>query len=493
MTTRNIIFSILLTIFISVMGIVMIFEPQENISPLSVYQVYLNGNNLGYINNNEELYRLINDEQKEIKETYDVDNVYPPNGLEVVLHVTYGEKISEVNDIYNKIKNEQAFTINGYKITIYKEDKENEVIYVLDEEVFVNAIKEFVSVFVGSNSFELYINDNQLEIKDVGVIIETLYFNETIKIKNENISAKEKIFTDVATLSQYLLYGTNEKQDTYTVEAGETISDVAFKNKLNTEEFLIANPQFNNENNLLSAGQTVNVGLINPLISLTAESHVIEDLDVDFEKKVEYDYSKNVGYTSTKQSGENGKTRVTQKVKTVNGEPYEVIIITKEVLKPAIDEIIVKGGRKQNYNPDGDYNNGYGDTNNWSWPTLRPYIISSPFGWRWGKMHEAVDITGPGNGSPIFAANNGVVEFAGWDRTGGGNTVIINHNNGYYTVYAHLNGIYVRVGQTIVRGSTIGGMGRTGIATGTHLHFGVYIGGYHLTGGRSMNPLVLYR
>lgn len=488
MSTRNILFSILLTIFISTMGIVMIFEPEELSHPATVYQVYLNGNNLGYIDNDQELYHLINDEQQEIKQKYNVDNVYPPNGLEVILHVTYGDKVSRTNDIYNKIKNEQAFTVNGYKITIYKEDAE-EIIYVLDEEIFTEAIKEFVSVFAGRSNFELYMEDNQLEIKDVGSIIETLYFNEIIKIKNENISTNENIFTDVSTLSQYLLYGTNEKQDTYEVKMGETISDVSFNNQLSVEEFLIANPNFSSENNLLSAGQIVNVGLINPMLSLTVESHVVEDIEIDYERETEYDYTKAVGYTHVKQKGQNGIVRTTQKVKAVNGESYDVIVIAKDNLKEAVDEIIVKGGRRPTYHID----NTYGDTTNWSWPTIRPYIISSPYGWRWGKMHEAIDITGTGLGSPIMAANNGVVEFSGWDRTGGGNTVVINHNNGYYTVYAHLNYLNVRNGQTVSRGTVLGGMGRTGRATGTHLHFGVYLGGYHLTGGRSINPLTLYR
>ncbi len=491
MSTRNIIFSIVLIVFIAVMGVVMIFEPKELTEPISVYQVYLNGNNLGYIENDQELYHLINNEQKEIKEKYDVDNVYPPNGLEVVLHVTYGDNISKTTDIYEKIQEEQAFTINGYKITIYKEDEENEVIYVLDEQIFIDAIKEFVTVFVGANEFELFMNDNQLEIKDVGSIIETLYFDETIKVKNENISIKEKIFTDVSTLSQYLLYGSNEKQDVYEVKEGETIVDVAFNNQLNTEEFLIANPNFTSENNLLSAGQVVNIGLINPLISLIVESHVVEDLEIDYDKEIEYDYTKHVGYTLKKQEGQTGVSRATLKLKTVNGEMHEVINISDEEIRPAVSEIIVRGGRRQNYQS--NTSNIYGDTANWGWPTIRPYIISSPYGWRWGKMHEAIDITGTGQGSPIFAANNGTIEFAGWDSTGGGRTVVINHNNGYYTVYAHLNSLYVRTGQAVARGTTLGGMGRTGRATGTHLHYGVYIGGYHLTGGRAINPLTLYR
>lgn len=100
---------------------------------------------------------------------------------------------------------------------------------------------------------------------------------------------------------------------------------------------------------------------------------------------------------------------------------------------------------------------------------------------RWGSYHRGIDIARPSNYS-ILASDNGVVTAAGWDGSYG-YRVIINHNNGYQTLYAHLSNIYVSVGQVVPKGSVIGKMGSTGNSTGIHLHFEV------TRNGKLINPL----
>lgn len=101
--------------------------------------------------------------------------------------------------------------------------------------------------------------------------------------------------------------------------------------------------------------------------------------------------------------------------------------------------------------------------------------------------HKAIDIANRGGG-PILAADGGVVTVAGWiDNSGYGNRVIIDHGNGYVTLYAHLSVAQVRPGQRVNRGDVIGQMGSTGRSTGVHVHFEVRQGGvFH-------NPLSLLR
>lgn len=89
-------------------------------------------------------------------------------------------------------------------------------------------------------------------------------------------------------------------------------------------------------------------------------------------------------------------------------------------------------------------------------------------GYRW--YHQAVDIANR-DGGAILAADAGVVAVAGWSTVGYGNHVVINHGNGYSTLYAHLSSLAVVAGQRVARGSTLGQMGSTGRSTGTHLHF----------------------
>lgn len=91
--------------------------------------------------------------------------------------------------------------------------------------------------------------------------------------------------------------------------------------------------------------------------------------------------------------------------------------------------------------------------------------------------HKAIDIASRTAGS-ILAADSGTVIGAGWlDNSGYGNRVIIDHGNGYVTLYAHLRSVQVSQGQTVNRGDIIGQMGSTGRSTGTHLHFEIRQGG----------------
>jgi murein DD-endopeptidase MepM/ murein hydrolase activator NlpD len=104
-----------------------------------------------------------------------------------------------------------------------------------------------------------------------------------------------------------------------------------------------------------------------------------------------------------------------------------------------------------------------------SWPVAG--TVTSPFGARWGRMHEGIDIAAS-SGRPIAAAGAGRVIYAGW-MSGYGNLVVIDHGGGIATAYAHQSAIASAVGQTVERGQTIGYVGSTGNSTGPHLHFEV--------------------
>jgi murein DD-endopeptidase MepM/ murein hydrolase activator NlpD len=107
------------------------------------------------------------------------------------------------------------------------------------------------------------------------------------------------------------------------------------------------------------------------------------------------------------------------------------------------------------------------------WPVSAP--ITSPFGWRWGRMHEGVDL-GAAYGTPIAAAGSGTVIYAGW-LGGYGNLTVIDHGGGLATAYGHQSRIAVSVGQQVSRGEIIGYVGSTGHSTGPHLHFEVRVNG----------------
>lgn len=498
------------TIFITI-GIVFLFilggfsERKYN-SAYKVYQVYLNGNKLGLIKEEKELYALINEEQKEIKETYHVENVYPPNGFEVREMKTYDVNITSAKSIYDRIKGEDNFTIEGYIIKVKfnnnekenTETKEDITLYVLDKKIFDESLRNVVTAFVEEGEFNKYINNKQEQIEDVGKIIENMYFEETITIKPTHISVNEKIFTNTLELTQYLMFGSNQEQSKYTVKQGDTISSISSENQLNTKEFLIANPKFKTENSILAIGEKVNITLINPVLTLVESVYSVEDSEQFYEKEVKYDPTKPGDYSEIVQVGIPGIVRTSKRTQVVNGAPNQGIDkISDVVIRETQNEITVKGnsGVTGIYVDNGKY---------WGWPTNRPYVITSGFEWRWGSFHDALDISGTGFGSPIYASQAGEVVDVfntcpniGWYRNSCGRTygnyVIIKHDNtGYYTIYAHMtNNVSVNIGDRVTRGQVIGFMGSSGSSTGTHVHFGVSKG--EPDKGTWINPWSIFR
>lgn len=116
-------------------------------------------------------------------------------------------------------------------------------------------------------------------------------------------------------------------------------------------------------------------------------------------------------------------------------------------------------------------------TGQFVWPAAG--YISQGFSW----YHKAFDIASRGGGK-ILAADAGTVLVAGWvDNSGYGNRVIVDHGNGFVTLYAHMSVVRVKVGQTVNKGDVLGDMGSTGRSTGVHLHFEVRKGGALLNPG----------
>lgn len=468
------------TIFLS-------FGYRKSSEPNTYYKVYLNSEELGIIKSKKKLEDYINDKSSEYKKLYNVENVYAPNGLEIKKINTYDSKTISVEEIYNKISSKEPFTIAGYQFSI-KNDDSVQKIYVLEKDIFKESVDSIIQTFVGKENYNSYKQKTQSQIQTTGNIIESVYVEDNITVKNYNIPVTETIYTDVATLSKYLLFGTTEDQSTYIVKVGDTIEDVAFNNKISVEEFLISNPTFTSEKNLLFPGQEVVIGITNPQISVISEEYNVSDVVSNYKTEVRYDSEKLIGDNEVIQAGEDGLERVSQRIKYVNGAIYSVEPISKEELKPTVNEIIVKGEK---------YVVSVGSASNWLWPTNSGYTITSDYAYRINpinnhrELHAAIDIAGTGYGSPIYAVTNGVVSESSY-RYQDGNYVCINHNNGYYTCYAHLSKQNVVVGQVVERGSIIGFMGKSGWATGTHVHFEVWVGGAPWRGGTRINPWTMF-
>ena len=450
----------------------------------NVYRVYLNGKSLGIIESKKDLENYVNDKQQDLKNKYNVDNVYIPQGLKIRQETTYNEDTESVEEIYNKISSEEDFTINGYTITI-TDIKENgtsdtqkikEYLYILDESILKEAVNDVVKSFVDETEYEDYLNETTKDPKSEGEIIENVYIKEQISVKKGRIPANQKIYQTEQELAQYLLFGTNEKNKIYKVKAGDNIKEIANKNEMSPEEFLIANQDISDENALLYEGQEVVISYINPIITVVEETHSVKKESIRYKTIEKTDENLMPGHYEVIQKGKKGESIITRKMEKQNGKITEAIIVSSEVVTEPINKIVKTGSSVD-----------------WAWPTVSNYTITEYFGYvlrsdigeTVSRSHDGIDIAGLGCGSPIYATNSGTVVFAGWG-SGLGNEIEISHGNGIISTYAHLNSVYVSVGQQVKKGDRIGAMGNTGYSFGCHLHFQME------KNGTLFNPMALF-
>ena len=494
---------IIITIVLSIGIIVLYFINEQYNIKIDIanasYKVYLDGEMIGLIKDENELYDLINNKQIAIKNEYKVDYVYPPDVFEIIKTNTYSSNYTTADEIYKMIEERDDFTIKGYTITIKYTDSNQEngeipddfVINVLDPNIFYDAIKSYVLAFVSEKDYNNFMNGEIEELDDIGQVITNMYFQENIMIRESLISINDKIYTESDSLTQDLLFGVDAEMDNYVVKAGDSINSISDEFNLNPQEFLIANPGYRSENVMLNIGDTVNVTLINPIVTFIYNVYRIEEAITPYSTKTDTDYSKPYGYKEITQAGITGLSLNYETYQVKNGEASSQINIEQTVpIRTAVTEITIVGPTRPGIT--GSYINLEGE---WGWPTNQPSVITSRYYLRWGKLHEGIDISGTGYGSPIYAIADGVAvnvspECKSCYQWSNGNYIVIKHDNNLYSVYAHLSGFNITEGQQVKRGDIIGFMGNSGFVTGTHLHLGLYqgepfAGGY----SQSMDPL----
>ena len=481
MSISGVIFTLLISTLVVYMTLT--FEPKkEKINEF--YQVYLGGQKIGLIYSKDELYNLIDKEQEGIKKKYNVDKVYPPEGLDVEKVLTYKTNLKTAEQIYNEINDIDPFTIEGYEVTVKKDDKQNKF-YILHKEDLDTAVRNTVLSFIKEEEYDNYLNGVEKGNDEEGRSITDIYFESDISIKKTYISTEEKIITDEDTLKMYFLFGTTNLTGTYKVKADDTIESIAYNNKLGVEDFLVANPDIKGENALLAVGQEVTVAAIEPVSNIIVESFETEMQKVEYDTEIEYDNKLSVEETYVKQEGSNGLSKVVYATKESNGVILDSQMVSEDVITEPTKKIVVAGAKGVYY---------VGNSTYWVWPTSKPYRISSCYSYRNHPIrgqyhfHAALDITGT-KSKNIYAIQSGTVISAFNDNgyhQGAGNNVKIEHANNYVSQYMHLAKSLVKVGDHVEKGQLIGIMGRTGSATGVHLDFRVF------KNGNNINPFSIY-
>ena len=259
-------------------------KPNTKDNVNNIYNVYLNGKIIGKINDKQALYTLIDEKQSLIKEKFNVKNVYPPKSLQIVENYSYDNQINSIDEVYNVIEKEQDFTIPGYEVTFSLDGKEKFKVNLLDKNILDDAIKAFIYAFIDEEDFNDYMAGTVEPLEDAKINYSNLDILENITIREKYISVNDKIYENSEELAQSLLFGFDYKESNYTVKEGDTIESISENTEppLNVQEFLVANPQFTSKDSLLTVGDTVNITLINPQISLSYTVNEMKEVEEQF-------------------------------------------------------------------------------------------------------------------------------------------------------------------------------------------------------------------
>ncbi|MFD1734971.1 peptidoglycan DD-metalloendopeptidase family protein [Bacillus salitolerans] len=425
----------------------------------TVYHVYVNDERLGTIDNKEIIEQYIQKREQEVLEenpqfSFGLDDnvVYIQEKVFRSL-VDNDQVLEKLADKLEVLADASAIEINGEPV-VFLENAEK------TEEVFKALKLKYVSEEVLTNIESRDAGDPLPPLKEGESRILDVTFEENVTISNEKVSPADIYSTEEAVT--YLTKGTLEEKK-YIVQAGDVLGKIASKHELSLADLLALNPGMK-EDTLIDIGDELNVTAYKPYIHVVVKEEVYKKESIAFKREVKENDKMYKGDKKVTQEGRNGERLVNYIVSKQNGQIINKETIKEEILKDPVTEIIEKGTKVIASRGTGSF----------AWPAVGGYISSS-MGYRWGSLHKGIDIARPSNRN-ILAADNGVVTFTGYDGAYG-NKIVINHNNGYKTIYAHLSSISVKNGQTVAKGQKIGIMGSTGRSTGIHLHFEVYLNG----------------
>lgn len=239
---------------------------------------------------------------------------------------------------------------------------------------------------------------------------------------------------------------------THTVVPGDTLYGIAKKYKLSAETVMFANNLERNPD-LLRLGQQLVILPVDGIYHTVAKNDTLEKIAKAYKVKPEAI----IKYPLNRLDARNPTITVGQKL-IVPGGKKEIPVPQVQVYRGPVPPGAKKG------------------TGRFVWPTSG-YLTQG-----FKALHRAIDIA-LATGAPIKAADTGYIVAAGWSNDGYGNYIVIDHGNGFQTLYAHLSKIFVKPGDVVGQGTIIGHMGSTGRSTGPHLHFEIRKGGIQL------NPL----
>lgn len=295
---------------------------------------------------------------------------------------------------------------------------------------------------------------------------EQVKFKENVEIKKTNvklpnIGSMDEVKASIETGAQ--------KEEIYTVKSGDTYYEICEKFDTTMKELKELNPTLKESS--LHRGDKIKLSnSVSALTVVTVEKSTFAET-VEFKTKYKESSSMYEGDSQVEQNGANGKRVVTARITRENGKQVDRQDLQSSTIKEPVTKIIIKGTKPRPKTlPTGTFI-----------IPVSGYSLTSEYGWRWGRMHDGVDLACP-TGTTIRASDGGTVIYAGW-YSGYGLFIEVSHGSGVTTRYGHCSAINVSVGEKVYQGQKIGEVGNTGNSYGSHCHWEIKIN------GSTVNPL----
>ncbi|MEO3945763.1 peptidoglycan DD-metalloendopeptidase family protein [Gorillibacterium sp. CAU 1737] len=423
-----------------------------------VYHVYMNDKEVGVVSDPDVVDRFKLSEYRKLAEQYpETQMVLNTEGITVVAEKAFKPVVDDPGTLakLSPMLESHAvgveLVIDGKKVGVLKNEAEVQSI--------LKSIKTDYVPDLDKAQSKVAMLSAPAETAAPGKnVVEKVEFVE--KVETNTVDTEPGSFSDPAKLLQTLKTG-DVRPRLYKVVSGDTLGAIALKFDITTKDIQEKNPDLKGD--FIREGQELNLTVLQPAVTVRTVEQVVETEAIAFGTEIIRDPNLKDGIVQKISEGKEGKKKVTFELTKENGEVVKEDLIKEEVLVDPVKAVVKRGTKVIR---------GEG-TGNFAWPVIGA-SLSSGFGYRWGKLHKGIDLTS-GNKN-ILASDNGVVESAGY-RYDYGNYVLINHKNGYKTMYGHLSKISVSQGQIVEKGEKIGYMGSTGDSTGVHLHFEVIVSG----------------
>ena len=430
-------FACLLMFLVGIAGIVNFF---------TVYEYSYNGKPLGYVNNKDNVLKITDLVQNALTQDMDLRVVIDAKediDFKRVPNFNRALTVDTSDDVLRRLTYMGDLNVKAYGI--YIDGKK--VGSVRDKDTAAKVLQDIK---------DKYKSDKKgTEIEDAVIV-------EDIEVRRTNSDLGD-VLNEESMVDRLCTSG--NKETLHKVVVGETLADIARDYGTTEAQLKEDNPGVNPKK--LDVGSSLLIKTKGPVMTVKITEVRTYNKTVKYKTVKKKDKEMYEGYSEIDQEGENGKSILTDRTVSVNGEVVETENLETVVKKEPVNKIM-RVGTKERPPTVG--------SGKFIWPAQAgTYTVTSTFKWRWGRHHDGIDM-GCRQGNIVMAADGGTVTYAGY-MGGYGLLVIIDHQNGMESYYAHNSSLVVSTGDKVFQGQQVAYSGNTGNSTGPHIHFGIKVNG----------------